>query len=250
MPSKIHVHLLPGHFEPESLRGGVAVVVDVLRASTTILTALRNGASEFIPCLSVEDATAQRRGDSAVLLGGERGGTKIDGFDLSNSPAAYDRDTVEQQTIAFTTTNGTRALLHSAAADQILIGAFVNTGRLAEALVGSPQPLHIVCAGTDGEVTGEDALFAGCLTDRILALADDASTVELSDTAAVTLGCWRYESAHRPAGQILRSTRGGRNLMALSFDSDIDLAAAIDACPILAAFDASGGRITVVDSSV
>lgn len=223
------------------------MVVDVLRASTTILTALRNGASGFLPCLTVDDAADHRSRDAAILLGGERGGIRIDGFDLSNSPADYDQSTVAERTIAFTTTNGTRALLHSSQADQVLVGAFVNVGRLAQVLRRNSQPLHIVCAGTDGEVTGEDGLFAGCLTDRILQQAGEPADIELSDTAALTLGGWRYESAARPLRQSLRATRGGRNLLALSCDSDIDLAADLDAQPVLATFDPASGRISTVD---
>ena len=248
MPTEIQVHLLPDHFRADTLQGGIAVIVDVLRASTTMLTALRSGAAGILPCLSVEDAREHKRRDSTVLLGGERGGTKIDGFDLSNSPADYDRATVEERMIAFTTTNGTRALLHSVKADQILIGAFVNTSRLARQLLESAQPLHIVCAGTDGEVTGEDALFAGCLTDHILGLAAAPAAIALSDTAAMVRGCWRYESENSSPGAVLKRTRGGRNLMTLSYGRDIETAAAIDSEPVLAAYDRDSGVIQAIDA--
>lgn len=242
MPTEIHVHLLPDHFAPDQLQGGTAVIVDILRASTTILSALNNGASSVRPCLSVEDATTQKDNDPTVLLGGERGGQKIDGFDLSNSPADYDRLTVEGRTIAFTTTNGTRALLHSIEADQILIGAFVNVDRLATALQAQSRPLHIVCAGTNGEVTGEDALFAGCLIDRLLDMT--TASVEITDTARMALGSWRHETASRPLAAVLKETRGGKNLVALSYDRDIALAAEQNSQPILARYDQAADLIT------
>ncbi len=247
MPSEIHVHLLPDHVETDRLRGGTAVIVDVLRASTTILTALNNGAAAILPCLSVDEANAHRDQNPAVLLGGERGGVRIDGFDLSNSPTDYDREVVGGRTIAFTTTNGTRALLRSTTADRIFIGSFVNAGRLAEALLNSAPPLHIVCAGTDGEVTGEDVLFAGCLTDLILNQASRASDILLSDTAAITLGAWRYESARQSLLSALQVTRGGRNLLALKFGDDLELAADVDSQPVLAAFDADSCQIRLMD---
>lgn len=242
MPTDIHVHLLPDHFTPDQLRGGTVVIVDILRASTTILTALNSGASLVRPCLSVEDAMAHRNKDAAILLGGERGGRKIDGFDLSNSPADYDRSTVDGRTIAFTTTNGTRALLHSVEADQILIGAFVNVDRLATALEPQTQPLHIVCAGTNGEVTGEDALFAGCLIDRLLNLTK--TSMEMTDTARMTLGWWKHETVSRPLETVLRETRGGKNLIALSYDHDIALVAEQNSQPILAVYDQAADQIT------
>jgi 2-phosphosulfolactate phosphatase len=244
MPTEIHVHLLPDHFSADQLQGGIAVVVDVLRASTTILTALHSGAAGIIPCLSVDDAEAHRNADTTVLLGGERGGIKLDGFDLSNSPTDYSSATVANRTIAFTTTNGTRALLRSVEAEQVLIGSFANVGCLAEHLHATNQPLHLVCAGTNREMTGEDILFAGCLIDRIVGMSDLPSALELTDSATMTLGWWRYESAQRPLAETLKQTRGGKNLMALSYDNDVELAAELDCCPVLARFSPSSGLIT------
>ena len=113
MSRTIAVHLLPQLFEPPEIAGGIAVVVDVLRASTTISYALQNGADGVVVCGSVDDAKKLRGQMSAesCLLGGERGGVKIDGFDLSNSPDDYSPDVVAGVTIGFTTTNGTNAVL-------------------------------------------------------------------------------------------------------------------------------------------
>lgn len=242
MPPLIDVHLLPGHVQPEALQGGVAVVVDILRASTTILTALNNGAEAVHPCLTVEEAVACRSENAEVLLGGERGGIRIEGFDLSNSPMDYRAETVGDHLIAFTTTNGTRALHHSVQAAEILIGAFANVSRLAEHLAETDRPVHIVCAGTNGEVTGEDVLFAGCLIEHLLKRS--ASLLEvLSDSAQMTLGWWRYEQSQQNLPDTLKSTRGGKNLMALSYESDIELAARLDSHPILAMFDKASGLI-------
>ena len=245
MPTEIEVHLLPDHFSADQLQGGIAVVVDVLRASTTILTALHNGAAGIIPCSSVGDAEAHHNATATtVLLGGERGGIKLDGFDLSNSPTDYSQATVANRTIAFTTTNGTRALLRSVEAEQVLIGSFANVSCLAEHLHATNQPLHIVCAGTNKEMTGEDILFAGCLIDRIVRMSASPSALQLTDSATMTLGWWRYESAQRPLAETLKQTRGGKNLMALSYDNDVELAAELDCCPVLARFSPSSGLIT------
>src|SRR3990167_11479727 len=107
MTQELNVYALPTLLAPEELAGWTAVVIDVLRASTTILYALEAGAAEVIPCLEIEDALkiAGSMPRSQVVLGGERGGLPIDGFDLGNSPLEYDPSAVSGKTIVFTTTN-------------------------------------------------------------------------------------------------------------------------------------------------
>lgn len=112
MPRPLHVHLLPKLFEPEELRGGIAVILDILRASTTIVHALANGARGVMPTDEVDEAFQIRDQlpPGSALLGGEREGVLIPGFDCDNNPFAYPPDVVRGKTIVFTTTNGTRAL--------------------------------------------------------------------------------------------------------------------------------------------
>ena len=128
-------------------------------------------------------------------------------------------------------------------AKSIDIGSFVNADCLAAALLGFLEPLHIVCAGTDGQVTGEDVLFAGCLTDRLLESARPDST-SLSDTAAVARGYWQQEQSQRSLSESLQETQGGRNLRALGYERDIELAAVVDSIPIRAVYAADQHLIT------
>ncbi len=125
------VHLLPRHVEESVLADSVAVVVDVLRATTTMSHALANGARDVWPCLEVDDALAIAAAlpSETRLLGGERGGARIDGFDFGNSPGDYTPERVAGRTVVFTTTNGTRALLHCRSAARVALGAFVNLQR-------------------------------------------------------------------------------------------------------------------------
>ena len=112
MPSAVNVHLLPSLIAPEALAGSTVVVIDVLRATTTIVHAMAAQAHEIIPCLEVDEARRMAgRLKCDTVLGGERGGEPIDGFDLGNSPAEYSAHAVADKTIVFTTTNGTRAAL-------------------------------------------------------------------------------------------------------------------------------------------
>ncbi|MFT5325722.1 MAG: 2-phosphosulfolactate phosphatase [Planctomycetaceae bacterium] len=237
MPRSLTVHLLPALFEPPDLCSGFAVVTDVLRATTTVAYALKNGARGIIPCESIEEAVAHRgesAGGSSFLLGGERGGEPIAGFDLGNSPSEWSRETVADREIAFTTTNGTRALLRSASADRIVTGAFANLQAVCDLLSEDSRPIHIVCAGTVGKVSTEDCLFAGALVDRLLAgssqaggLAEERFT--LCDAARLVLSHWKV-AASTPDGlfQAMKAGSGGRNLMRLGLEADIRTAATLD----------------------
>jgi 2-phosphosulfolactate phosphatase len=124
---QIDVYLLPALVDPVELEGKAVVVIDVLRATTTIVHALAAGTSEVAPCEEIEDAKklAATLGSKAVLSG-EREGLPIPGFDLGNSPAEFTRDRVAGKTLVFTTTNGTRAMHRCRHAARVLLGAFVN----------------------------------------------------------------------------------------------------------------------------
>src|SRR5215218_3513126 len=116
MPSHyLRVHKLPQAVDREELVGSTVVVVDLLRATSTICQALAAGATEVVPFLEVSQAleAAEKHGRRDIVLGGERGGKRIDGFDLGNSPAEYTPATVGGRRVFFTTTNGTRALDHA-----------------------------------------------------------------------------------------------------------------------------------------
>lgn len=220
--------------------GGIAVVIDVLRASTTIITALAHGAVRVRPVLTVEEARAEAAARDA-LLGGERGGRRIDGFDLGNSPLEYSRDRVSGRSIVITTTNGTAALHACAGAIDVLIGAIVN--RSAVAAVAHALALqhggdiHLVCAGTDGAVTEEDLLAAGAILDA--AVQDHGCGEDALDaTGRAALARFRATVAAGPtaADAIARefaSSIGGRNLIDLGMDADLPVAAAIDSLPVV-----------------
>jgi 2-phosphosulfolactate phosphatase len=261
MPRKLTVHLLPALCEPSKLAGGIAVVIDVLRATTTVAYALKNGARSIIPCESIEDAISQRdasggaagkAGDTrlGLLLGGERGGEPISGFELSNSPSEWSRHAVAGRDIAFTTTNGTQALLRSAWAERIVTGAFANL----QAVVGSLQrdrlPIHLVCAGTVGKISTEDCLFAGAVVDRLLDGApqtDDAGedSFELCDAAMLVRSHWK-QAAELPDGvyHAMKAGSGGRNLMRLGLEADIRTAATLDQVDLVPEYLPQSRRIS------
>ena len=248
MPRPLHIHLLPALFEPDELRGGVAVILDILRASTTIVHALAHGAECVIPTEEIDEALAVKAALPAgtALLGGEREGLLIPGFDLDNNPFAYSENIVRGKTIVFTTTNGTRALKRANQADRVLIGTFVNLAAVVDVLLEDQRPIHLVCAGTMGKITQEDALCAGAIVDGLLGawnLRDD----DLADDQA-QLALHRYLAAAETEHGLLRALRnsyGGRNCRRLGFDDQIARAAEIDLFRIVPEYDAATRRITI-----
>ncbi len=234
----LNVYALPKLVDPEELAGGTVVVIDVLRASTTIIYALEARATEVIPCQEVEEAraVAGRLPGDGVVLGGERGGLPIDGFDLGNSPHEYLPDRVGGKTLVFTTTNGTRAILRARQADRVLIGAFVNATAVLEQL-GQQEQIHLLCAGTHGQIGRDDVLMAGMLVDRILRQGEpiyqqNAQAITARETWLQAFRLSRAIGAEplelpRLAEQ-LRNSAGGKNLIAVGLEDDILAAARID----------------------
>ncbi|MCA9287717.1 MAG: 2-phosphosulfolactate phosphatase [Phycisphaerales bacterium] len=242
----LSVHLHPRLVEPAALAGAVVLVIDNLRASVTIAAALRAGARAVRPTLTVEDALhAKAQADPShppPLLGGERGGTRIDGFDLDNSPLTYTPDRCRGRDVVFTTTNGTAALLHASHAARVLVASLANLSAVAAAVGADPRPVHILCAGTRDEVSLDDCLPAGALVDRLL-VAGRALTQD--DSSRLCLRAWREASATPDTlHAAMRDTRGGRNLLRLSLDADVAFCAVPDTLPIVPIFDHATGLIT------
>ena len=153
--------------------GKIAVVIDVLRATSVITTALDNGAREVIPICSVEKAQSLFAASDAstTLRGGERNALKIDGFDLSNSPLEYKKKVVDGKTLILTTTNGTHAINSVKNADEVVLACFRNVVAVADHIVGLSQrdnhDIIIVCAGTEGRFSLDDGLCAGMLIELL-----------------------------------------------------------------------------------
>jgi 2-phosphosulfolactate phosphatase len=234
MKRSLRVHLLPALLEPGELAGGVAVVIDVLRATTTMIHALAAGASRVVPCGEIDEARQIAAGLPAgtTLLGGERGGLRIPGFDLGNSPAEYAPAIVAGKTIVMTTTNGTRALLRVREARRVLVAAFANLNAVVGFLVAETGPIHIVCAGTDGAVTLEDVLCAGCIVEGLQRAVSDLDLTD--DSAALALNLSETRASHYDRFlAVLRAGRGGGNLIENGLEDDISVAARWDVADLV-----------------
>jgi 2-phosphosulfolactate phosphatase len=229
----------------EDVRGAAVVVIDVLRAGSTIAHALAAGATEVVPCTEVDEARdlAARLGRSAVL-GGEREGVQIDGFDLGNSPREYTSETVGDKTVVFTTSNGTRAMRHCRQAKRVLIGAFVNASAVVSELELEPR-IHLLCAGSNGAITREDVLLAGMLTVDLSSRWEEPAV--LNDEAQLAADSWRQASDAVidgiPLAQVLAEGRGGLNLRRIGRKDDIEAAARIDLLDVVPELNVLSWRI-------
>lgn len=250
----LNVYALPRYVEPEEMAGDTVVVIDVLRAATTIIHALAAGAKQVIPCLEVDEArqVAAKWTDGEALLGGERKCLPIEGFHLGNSPSEYTAEQVAGKTIVLTSTNGTRAMIHARQAGEVLVGAMVNASAVARRLLDRER-IHILCSGSNGEVGDDDVLLAGMLVER---LVREGGMVYRQNAQAVTarefwLGSFALPIAlgaeplepERLAAQLQKSP-GGRRLVDLGREADILAASQFDRFDIVPRFDPKAMRIT------
>jgi 2-phosphosulfolactate phosphatase len=203
----------------ESYHGAVVVVIDVLRATSTILAALENGAARVLPVESIETATRlvslSDRGDK--LLAGEQKGLPIEGFDLFNSPSELDSKKISGKTIILATSNGTPAIAAAASkAGRLLICAINNVDSVAEEISGHGD-IVIICSGNHGRLAGEDLLCAGML---ISAVTPPSDPLLLDDSASLAVLLSRRYGDDIEG--YLRSTDRGRQLIGLGYEKDLE----------------------------
>ena len=225
--------LIPRDLSQDKLPDKNVVVIDVLRATTTLVTALENGAESVIPVATPEEALEKKPSSSTehVLLCGERGGIKCPGFDLGNSPREYTSDRVAGKRIIFTSTNGSRMMLMAKPARRIFLGAFINGRACAGRLADSGRDCLIACAGDNGRFSLEDAVCAGMIIEF---LRESAPSIALDDEAIAAEILYKAYAGDIPA--LLKNTVHGRRLAAIGFEEDLEFCAAenaTDALPVL-----------------
>ncbi len=231
----INVLLTPSELPHSSENGeSIAIVIDVLRASTTICVALSSGATSILPALTVDEASATylRLRPTVRFLGGERKGVKQLGFDAGNSPLEYLPENVSGKTISFTTSNGTKALKLAAKANRIYIGSFVNLKASVEYIASKHNAKNvdftIVCAGSDGQFSYEDAACAGGF---VKLLCKKFPIATLSDTSAAAEVLFAKHKNNLVA--LLQNTVHGKRLIELGFSDDIECAADLNSLNIV-----------------
>jgi len=216
---QVDIALTAERVVPEKVRNSICVVIDVLRASTTIVTALANGCSGILPAETPEEAR-KIAAAKTCLLGGERNGLKIEGFDFGNSPLEYVSSEILGRFIVFTTTNGTRAVRACAQAPCLLVASFLNASAVTAVLDSMQErDILLVCAGTQGEPSIEDTVCAGMLLDMLQG--------KYSSAAQEAIKHWRT-ARNDLVSMMKKDSTHGRKLVELGFERDIEFAAAID----------------------
>ncbi len=197
--SSLDVFFSAQSFHEEELRNKVVIVIDVLRATSTIITAIQNGAKGVIPVDDMAEASkiAQGVDSDNYLLCGEKDGKKIQGYDLGNSPFEYSRDVVAGKTLIFKTTNGTKAIKKSVNSSSVFIAAFLNVDKVIDELKSTEQEIVLVCAGWQGRMALEDMLLAGKIVHDLF---DGNLLAEARDGAKVAFGL------HEKYGHDIEST--------------------------------------------
>jgi 2-phosphosulfolactate phosphatase len=210
--------------DAEHLRASACVVIDVIRATSTIVTALAHGAG-IQAVANLDEAFALKAQNPGVLLAGERGGQALPGFDLGNSPEDFTSARVQGRRIILTTTNGTQALAACHGARTVVTASFLNLEAVAARLREVGPPWIIVCAGCDGEFGVDDAVVAGALAE---ALDQDHSLVSL------------YRSVRRDLTETLLSSAAGRELLKVGLEKDVPFCAQLNLFSIVPTLGADG----------
>ncbi|TGD78922.1 2-phosphosulfolactate phosphatase [Hymenobacter wooponensis] len=229
-------------FSPEllplyDLQGRVAVVVDILRATSSIVTALAQGVTHLVPFSELEPC--REMASQGYLTAAERDGRQAENVDLGNSPFGYLDGVVpvRGRSVAITTTNGTRALHLSAAAEHVVLGAFLNLGAVADFVRQQQQDVIVVCAGWKGKFCLEDTLFGGALAQRLAQEFDVTS----SDATLAALDLW--QAAQPDVAAYLLKSSHVRRLNSLESHKDMEFCVRQDAYDLVPVF--REGRIVV-----
>jgi 2-phosphosulfolactate phosphatase len=226
----IDAYFTAAEVDPAALFEATVVVVDVIRATTTVVEALANGARGIYPTPSTEEAVklAHSLGREDTLLCGERKGAKVQGFDLGNSPREFTREVVAGKRLVMSTTNGTRALVAAQAGARLLPCAFTNLSSVAGALA-EEEHVVVLCSGRDNRFALEDALCAGHLIGRLTRSGTAAHAMSDAARAARALA-----SGRKPTKKFLAATDGGQALIEIGLGEDLDICAEVDRHEIVA----------------
>jgi 2-phosphosulfolactate phosphatase len=220
---RVECFLTPGELQGTDITGRTVVVIDVLRATTTIAEAFAAGARAVYPVASVEEAArlASTLGRGDVLLCGERRCLPIEGFDLGNSPREFTSERVAGKALVMSTTNGTYAISLATGAERVITASFANLGAVAAAIAGDTDVV-IVCAGRQGRFALEDAVCAGLLLEALYGSGATPNGDDAVDAAR------SLASSFAPTQEMLAGTAAGRDLIDAGMGGDLELCARID----------------------
>ncbi|MAT59592.1 MAG: 2-phosphosulfolactate phosphatase [Melioribacteraceae bacterium] len=242
---KVNVLLSPLNADDLYFTGKTTVVIDILRATSVIVTALGNGAREIIPVNTVDFAmkVSGNAFGGQTLLGGERNTKKIEGFALGNSPIEYNTETVKGKSIILYTTNGSKAIVRAKFSENLFICSFGNLNAIAEHLVKLNKDVVIVCSGTNGMFNLEDTICAGKLITEMLKMNEEIELTDASN-ASVTLN----KSFGKSLNKMLSQTEHGKLLIENGFSEDIKICAKLNTHDIIPYYDSGVIKLQKTES--
>ncbi|RYG14684.1 MAG: 2-phosphosulfolactate phosphatase [Chitinophagaceae bacterium] len=222
MPKKIEVCLTPALIDLYDIEESIVVVIDILRATSSITYGIENGAEAIIPVANVEDCLTYA--DKGYLLAAERNGEVVEGYDFGNSPFSYTKEKVHGKTVVLTTTNGTKALhLANKRAFQVVIGSFLNLDSLCDYLSAQNKNVLLLCAGWKDQFNLEDTLFAGAVVNK---LRKHFEHFDDSSVAAEDL----YSIAKSNLRQYLHKSSHSHRLAQLNIEEDVVFCLQLNVC--------------------
>ena len=215
----------------EKLKNRLVVIIDILRTSTTICVALRNGAKEVIPVANVADAMtlAGNLSRDNLILCGEREGKLIEGFNLGNSPLEYAPEMVTGKSLIFTSTNGSVALVKARNAKTAIIAGFVNMSACVDFIMDAGEDVLIICAGNNQQFSMEDTVCGGMLIHFLMQENETELVMNDGAEAAHVL----FEHHRNNYLEMLQNSTHGKYLQSLDFKRDLEVCAEIDSMNII-----------------
>lgn len=237
---KIEVFFIPSFAEnDEMFRNSIVIFIDVLRAGTTLVTALHNGAKEVIPVESLDKAINiySNLSKETRFLGGERNGLKPNGFNAGNSPKEYSLEAVQGKTIVLTTTNGSKIFQKAKNALYRLVGCFVNKSSIENFTLQKVEQesninnIFILCAGTNGKLSMEDTLCAGAFVDTFI---NNLKIDELADSSRVALELYNFHKDDMI--DFIKLSEHSKFLNSIGFNDDIEVSLTQDLYDIVPKF--------------
>lgn len=222
----VHVCLTPALIDQFDVSESIVVVIDVLRATTSMCVAFDNGVTFMVPVEDIDTCLTYK--EKGFLIAGERSGEQLSGFDFGNSPFSFNSSTVLGKKIAITTTNGTRAIkaAQQRNAKEIVVGSFANLSILAQWLIKQKEHVCLLCAGWRDHITLEDAIFAGALARK---LRHDFRRFQDTAVVAETL----YNSANTRKRYFFRNSSHYQRLIHLNLQEEVKYAMRRDTHPVI-----------------
>ena len=212
---KVDIIFTADEVSQEKTEGKICVVIDVLRATSVMITALHNGAEKIFPFKDIKIIQERCENLKNIIKCGERNALKIDGFDLGNSPLEFTKEKVFGKDIYMSTTNGTKAVENSLSAEKIIICSFLNIKSISKKLLEYKKDVVIVCAGTNGKFSLDDTLCAGLIIKEM----QKHTEIQMND---VLLAAVRISESHEDIKDILKGSTHYERLLSLGFEKDME----------------------------